>query len=57
MSGARDAGPFADPTNNDDYYQARKLGFAGQRNYDTALKGGHSRSSSYVEFGRGEEKR
>lgn len=55
MSGARDAGPHADPTHNEDYYQAQKLGFAGQRNYDTALKGGHSRTSSYAEYEREEK--
>jgi len=57
MSGAKNMGPFADPPPDDEYYQSQKLGFAGQRNYDIALNGGHSRSSSYVEFGRGDEKR
>lgn len=57
MSGAREASPFADPPHDEAYYQSQKLGFAGHRDYDTALKGGHSRTSSHAEFGRGEEKR
>jgi hypothetical protein len=41
-------------TQRDDEYQEQKLGFAGQRNYDTSLhreatKGGHNRVSSHGE--------
>jgi len=54
MSGAQDLGPFAEPHHDDDYYQSQKLGFAGQR--DPIIQGGHSRSSSYVEYERSDEK-
>ncbi|KAK2768449.1 plasma membrane fusion protein prm1 [Arachnomyces sp. PD_36] len=43
----------AQPANEEEYYQDQKLGFAGQRDYDTALEGGQlarGRTSSYAEL-------
>lgn len=45
--------PRGQAVNEEEYYQDQKLGFAGQRDYDTALAGGQparGRTSSYAEF-------
>lgn len=53
--------PRGQAVGEEEYYQDQKLGFAGQRNYDTALEGGtmaRGRTSSYAELEYGaDEKR